>query len=140
MLILHVLLKSVKSQASGNRIEAVICEKCQTRFYYKLARTGAGNASGLVFFDESARLRAKTAAQHNLQLRLSQEAELVACPQCHWINQELIEKCRRQFFRQAISSNRDRIAVGSYSVCCCSIVTRPVGVRPVIAPLTFTRK
>jgi hypothetical protein len=98
----HFLFRKVTAQASGKRTEAVTCEKCQTRFYYELARTGIGSASApILFFDDAARRRAHSAAERNLQLRLSREAELVACPRCQWINQELIEKCRRQRFRQA---------------------------------------
>src|SRR5437660_1384084 len=101
MLILHLLFKSVKAQSGGKQIEAVTCEKCQTRFYYELARTGAGAATGFLFAGDAARRRAAAAAQRNLQVRLSREAELVPCPRCQWINQELIDKCRRLRFGAA---------------------------------------
>ena len=99
---LHYFAKHFRAAATGRRIEPVTCEKCGTHFFYELARVGIGSASAPYYLGQaSASNRADAAAQRNLAKRLEREAELVPCPKCHWVNQDLIERYRRRRYRRA---------------------------------------
>src|SRR5690242_15731697 len=84
----------------GRRWEKVTCEKCQAEFHYELVRIGVGSSSAPYYIgQDSARQRASGTAQRNLDKRLAREAELVPCPKCRWVNQDLIRRYRRSLYR-----------------------------------------
>jgi hypothetical protein len=85
------------SQAQGKRVVEVVCEKCGTEFHFELARIGVGVGNAPYFlFPGAAKRRAMAAAQKNLANKLEKEREMVPCPHCHWINEELVENYRLQ--------------------------------------------
>lgn len=87
---------------AGQRLETVTCEKCRTVFHYELTRVGVGKGSAPYMLGQhSAADRAGSAAKRDLTKRLSEEAELVPCPKCHWVNQDLIDRYRRRQYRRA---------------------------------------
>jgi hypothetical protein len=87
---------------TGQRLERVTCEKCGTVFHYELTRVGLGKGSAPYLIGQAAASqRAEAAAEKDLRKRLDEEAELVACPKCHWVNQELIDRYRRRQYRRA---------------------------------------
>lgn len=87
---------------AGGRLESVVCEQCGTQFHYELARVGVGQGSAVYLLGQkSAAKRAASGAQKNLMKRLDREAELVPCPKCHWVNQDLVERYRRRRYRRA---------------------------------------
>ena len=87
---------TIESLASGKRLVEVECEKCKSRYFYELARQALGAAaSPYLLFRASATDRSVAGAQRRLAKRLSTEADLVPCPKCHWINNDLIKGYRR---------------------------------------------
>jgi hypothetical protein len=94
--------KVFTSTAFGRRLETVICEKCSTRYHYVLSRIGIGQGSAAYLMgQQSASNRAMDASRANLAKRLNREAELVPCPRCHWVNEDLIQRHRKTLYRRA---------------------------------------
>lgn len=94
--------KEITTSIAGQRVETIICEKCGKAFYYELTRVGIGKGSAPYFIaQKSASNRAVAAAERDLSKRLDQEAELVPCPKCYWVNQDLVDRYRRRQFRRA---------------------------------------
>ena len=85
---------------AGKRLESVTCEKCGTQFYYELTRVGTGTADAPYNVGEAAAARrADARAEKDLARRLAREAELVPCPKCHWVNDDLVLRYRRRRYR-----------------------------------------
>lgn len=85
----------------GRQIEQVTCEKCQTQFCYELTRIGTGVSHSPYFLDEaSAPNRAQGRAQGDMGKRLQREAEMVPCPKCGWVNEDLIKVYRKLKYRR----------------------------------------
>ncbi len=92
--------KEIAVNVTGKRLKPVACEKCASSFFYELTRVGVGKASSPFFLAQGwARKRAEKSARRNLDKRLAREAEMVPCPKCHWVNQDLIEMYRRRQYR-----------------------------------------
>lgn len=97
-----IVATEIKTAVAWGRIVPVSCEKCRTAFYYELVRVGVGKASALYGIgEEGASSRASDAATRDLAGRLDEEAELVACPKCNWVNQDLVDRYRRRLYRRA---------------------------------------
>lgn len=89
--------KTFTATATGRRVEAVTCGQCGCAFRYELVRTGEGRAAALYgLFQGAAQRRADRAAERDLAKRLAREAEMVPCPDCRWVNRDLIERYRRR--------------------------------------------
>lgn len=96
----EAFVKEVTASVAGERVEAVTCEKCRTAFSYELTRVGTGRASTVRLVGDGTG-RAAAAAGRDLAARLDGEAELVACPKCNWVNQDLVDRYRRRLYRRA---------------------------------------
>jgi hypothetical protein len=84
----------------GARLVTVSCDKCGTEYFYKLARVGSGSASApYAIGSAGASQESKKQAREDLDRRLADEAELVPCPKCHWINEDLVSGYRRGRYR-----------------------------------------
>jgi hypothetical protein len=93
--------KVVTSSQLGRRLEHVVCEKCNTDYFYELTRVGVGKGLALYNIGQTAAARrAASAAQQNLSSRLNVETELVPCPKCNWVNQELVDAYRCRKYRK----------------------------------------
>jgi hypothetical protein len=92
--------KQFHSASIGARLVEVVCDKCGCEYQYELARVGSGAASA-PYTIGSARAANSAAeqARGDLNRRLAEEAELVPCPKCHWINEELVSGYRRGRYR-----------------------------------------
>src|SRR5271154_6989701 len=94
--------KVISATQLGQKLEPVTCEKCKTEFFYELTRVGVGKGSALYNIGQAgASHRARSAAAQDLNQRLNQEAELVPCPKCHWVNQDLVDRYRHRKYRRA---------------------------------------
>jgi hypothetical protein len=94
--------KEMTATLAGRRIVPVTCQKCATSFHYELTRLGIGKGSAPYFLGQKAATNHATAgAERELGNRLEREAELVPCPKCHWVNQELIDRYRGRQYRGA---------------------------------------
>ncbi|HZZ76987.1 MAG TPA: hypothetical protein VFE62_00630 [Gemmataceae bacterium] len=91
---------NVYASTAGSTIVGVKCEKCSCEYFYELARFGEGRGTApLGLASGLARDAATQAAEGNLADRLASEAELVPCPRCHWINDDLVRGYRRGRYR-----------------------------------------
>ncbi len=92
--------KTFTSNAVGKLCVGVKCDKCGGAYYYELSRIGSGAGTAIYGIGQGgARSDAEKNAVRALQERLASEAELVACPKCHWINEELITGFRQGRYR-----------------------------------------
>jgi hypothetical protein len=97
---LSFIPKTLTFVATGARVKYVTCEKCQTEYAYELIRTGMGEGNAPFFLGQaSAAARAKKRAHEQLEKRLASEAELVPCPTCGWVNEDLIKAYRASRYR-----------------------------------------
>lgn len=109
------LSKTITALVNDRRLASVECEKCKTQFHYWLMRTASGNADHCIGMDEELSVQdAEWKAHQALMRRLKQEADLVPCPQCNWVNEELIARYRKHVFalRSTIEWTIGSIAVG----------------------------
>jgi Zn finger protein HypA/HybF involved in hydrogenase expression len=71
----------------------VECDKCGCKYAFQITRLGSGAAEApFMIGQESAAARAEEGARKDLMDRLAVEAELVPCPECHWISDDLVEE------------------------------------------------
>jgi hypothetical protein len=78
----------------------VQCDKCGCKYYYHLARIGTSSSSAPYMIGQGAAANsAEKKSRQEVQRRLASEAELVPCPKCNWINDELIRGYRRGKYR-----------------------------------------
>lgn len=79
------------SSSVGSQVVQVQCDKCGCKYFYELARIGSGHASAPYGIGSAhANRTAAEGSKRDLDRRLALEAELVPCPDCHWINEDLI--------------------------------------------------
>ncbi len=84
----------------GARIAGVHCEKCGCEYYFVLSRIGTATSTAHYGLGQAAAVSdAQTRSTEEVDKRLTDEAELVPCPKCNWINEELVEGFRRGRFR-----------------------------------------
>ena len=123
---------------AGQRTEAVTCQKCGTAYRYELARWGKGSASAPYLIDQQgAERRAATSARRDLVSRLSQEAEMVPCPQCHWVNADLVERYRLSQYRHTMTHCLVVLGLGFLaSILCYGMLTEHYAPTSLIPPLS----
>jgi uncharacterized protein (DUF983 family) len=77
-------------------VVGIRCEKCRCQYYYELARVGTGSATASYGLGTSSAMQtADEKSADDLQKRLAEESELVPCPNCNWISEELVAAYRR---------------------------------------------
>ncbi|NLX96479.1 MAG: hypothetical protein GXY83_09915, partial [Rhodopirellula sp.] len=88
--------KQIDSSCTGERLVTVVCGKCGCEYYYQLTRIGQGSGTAPYWIGmaRAARL-ARERSEKDLGQRLEHEAELVPCPKCHWINEDMVRGYRR---------------------------------------------
>ncbi|HET6325990.1 MAG TPA: hypothetical protein VFG04_15035 [Planctomycetaceae bacterium] len=92
--------KHIHAERVGGRVVRVACARCDCEYFYKFARVGVG--SGTAHYGlgvDRATRSANNQAQKDLERRLAAEAELVPCPKCHWINDQLVAGFRLGRYR-----------------------------------------
>lgn len=92
--------KKITTAAVGARIMGVRCDKCGREYYFELTRIGTGSSvAHYGLGQDSVTADSRTKSQADVAHRLAEEAELVPCPNCYWINEELIQGFRRGRYR-----------------------------------------
>lgn len=77
----------------------VRCEKCQAEYVYWMTRSATGRSSSLLFINmDGARERAEVRAAESLQRKLSEGCDVVPCPACGWVQEQMILKARRDYW------------------------------------------
>ena len=92
--------KRLESARAGLCLVGVECDECGCEYSYELARIGSGGATAPYGIGKAAAARSsQQQSQRDLRKRLAYEAELVPCPKCNWINEELVHGYRLGRFR-----------------------------------------
>ena len=87
--------KSFAGERFGQSLKAVTCGQCGTAYKYLLTRRGTGSGTApYMLGQDAARGRADREAEAHLQRRLTSNAELVPCPKCRWVNEDLVRRFR----------------------------------------------
>jgi hypothetical protein len=76
--------KSHDAKRLGKRLIDVCCDRCKCSFHYELVRVGTGISTDY--------RQANQKAGQELNEQLASDADLVACPECNWVNDELIKR------------------------------------------------
>jgi hypothetical protein len=106
--------KQINIEQIGKRVVRVQCSNCACEFFYKLIRVGVGTGTAPYSIGVARATRnAQKQANEDLERRLKSGAELVPCPNCLWINEELILAYRLGRYPN----------VGSFAVACAVIGT-----------------
>src|SRR5262249_55022516 len=91
----HVHVESFTEYATGAVLRAVECERCRAKYFYELARFAKGTGSAVYGIGkEAARKRAKRAAEKKLTKLLQRDNEAVPCPNCKWLQSEMVQDLR----------------------------------------------
>jgi hypothetical protein len=97
----HYHAKQINAERVGGRMVHVVCTRCGCEFFYKFTRIGKGSAQAPYGLGvDRATRKANEKAQKDLDRRLASEAELVPCPKCNWVNDELVAGFRRGSYRR----------------------------------------
>src|SRR6266550_517808 len=92
--------KAYNATATGSVIKGVACERCGGHFFYELARVGAAIASAPYYLgQDSAAAQAQWRAEASLAAKLQVECELVPCPHCGHIQEQMIDFLRLRMYR-----------------------------------------
>jgi hypothetical protein len=93
--------KRLLAEHFGETTVRVECNNCGREYFYELRRVGAGSEVAPFFVGTGRAARtALDQSQRDLSRRLASEAELVPCPACNWINEDLVRGYRRGRFRR----------------------------------------
>jgi hypothetical protein len=92
--------KRVESEHVGGRVVRVECTMCGCEYFYVMTRIGSGSGTAPYGVGVAGATRsAQEQSQRDLGQRLVLEAELVPCPKCNWINDELVQGYRLGRYR-----------------------------------------
>jgi hypothetical protein len=94
--------KKINAQSVGQRVASVECTKCGCKYFYLLTRIGVGEGTAPYSIGTASATRsAQQESQRDVEQQLAAEAELVPCPSCHWINDDLVRGFRLGRYRHA---------------------------------------
>ncbi len=92
--------KTFTSHRVGERLVRVECERCGGEFFFQLNRIGNGSGEAPYYIGQGRAARAaERRAVKDLERRLERETELVPCPKCSWINEQLVDGYRRTRYK-----------------------------------------
>src|SRR6185295_2904395 len=78
---------------------AITCEHCRLQWAYKLVRKAEGTGRSPYFLDNSgASNRASEEAHQELQKKLLNDVEAIACPQCHKYQANMFSEAKYDAF------------------------------------------
>jgi len=97
----HYHAKTINAERVGRRVDRVQCAQRGCEYFYQFARIGFGSSQAPYGLGVGRATRsANQKAQKDLDRRMASEAELVPCPKCNWINDELVTGFRRATYRK----------------------------------------
>ncbi|HEV8378880.1 MAG TPA: hypothetical protein VGP99_08515, partial [Tepidisphaeraceae bacterium] len=90
---------SYTSTATGKIAKPVQCVRCGGEYVYIMERKVTGGGFSFLFVDnDGAAKRAEAAARQNLERKLNDDCDLVACPDCGHYQPQMIRKIRGRRF------------------------------------------
>jgi hypothetical protein len=106
------------AEAGGVIIRPVRCEKCGCTFYYLLSRIEKGIAlSGYGLGYGAADSLAAERAHAALSDAMLNDADLVPCPDCHWLHGNMVRAVARRRHRWLRTSGFGFIGLGTLAFC-----------------------
>jgi len=78
---------------ADQRLIAVTCDKCGCNYFFELNRKVEAHGYAIISSD-NAEKAAHSLAKDKLNSLLNQDAELVPCPHCPWVNEQLLKAYR----------------------------------------------
>lgn len=123
--------------AKGHVYKQVVCEQCQTEYYYYMEREALAVATSWLFLNnKGAQKAASKRAEAKLRKQLAKGGEPVPCPNCGWFQDDMIRLARREFLPWMRGVGRLLIAL-SIPVTYAAFVTapRPNAVAAFTSPL-----
>jgi hypothetical protein len=87
----------------AKEIRKVVCEHCGQIYYYEFSRSGTGEGAiplGVILRDYVHK-RTRKWAQKRLDYKVKNEGDLVPCPKCNWVSQELVDQYRMSIMPEA---------------------------------------
>jgi hypothetical protein len=110
----HYHAKTINAERVGARLVRVVCTRCGCEYFYQFTRIGSGSAQAPYGLGvPRATAKANEKAQKDLQRRMASESELVPCPKCNWINEDLVAGFRRGSYRKMSESAGALAVVGA---------------------------
>ena len=95
--------RNYRAAVSGTVIKDVRCEKCGCEYLYRMIRRGEGSGSSPYYLNnEGAQRRANAGAKRQLQKLLARGVDPVACPDCGWLQAQMVRELRRRSLRGLI--------------------------------------
>jgi hypothetical protein len=87
-----------RASVTGNVLKKVTCECCGAHYSYQITRQVQGEASSLIGLDNAgAQERAQVSADTQLRNELEASVELVPCPQCGWVQHDMLALARLKY-------------------------------------------
>jgi hypothetical protein len=88
--------KTFRATSTELQTRQVICDNCDCEYYFELARVGQGSGTahyliGMRKAAQASEDKAERAAKERMEI----ESELVPCPKCGWVNEDLIRGYRK---------------------------------------------
>jgi hypothetical protein len=91
----HEISKTI----TGAALKEVCCEQCEYRYQYQIERKGTGESFAWLFISTNIELsEAETRAARDLRRQLRKGHDLVPCPMCGFIQQEMVEQARENAY------------------------------------------
>lgn len=93
-------MQGIKVRKTGSTHRPVTCERCGTQFVYKAERTVERFTPVPALMDEGEiRRKGEQLAKKQLEQELANASDVIPCPSCGWVQQEMIDAARRDRFR-----------------------------------------
>jgi hypothetical protein len=122
--------KKINAQSVGQRVVNVECNKCGCQYFYVLTRIGVGEGTAPFSIGTANATRsAQQESQRDVEQQLAAEAELVPCPSCHWINEDLIHGFRLGRHRRA---GMLALGLGSIGSVICVVIGWVLSIGPAV--------
>lgn len=86
--------------SAGAAWQTVHCERCNNPYHYALVRRGEATVRAAFGVGQSsAETRAEKTSQYRLMQALEKGVEIVPCPSCGWVQDDMVREARRRTAR-----------------------------------------
>lgn len=87
--------REIEATVSGSALRSVCCEQCNHRYAYELKREGTGTEFAWFYLGrKEAQAGAEARAARSLRKQLQAAQDVVPCPQCGFVQEEMVEEAR----------------------------------------------
>lgn len=92
-----LIWRQYTATAGGAVVKPATCEECGTEYVYRVERMGEGQGTSLYMVDnQGAQRRANEAAEKALAKELEKAIEVVPCPKCGCVQEDMVKEARRR--------------------------------------------